>query len=123
MSDFKELFEKYPFISFVTYGNTEYIGIIQNVDDLVTTIYDYGSLKSNEEKTEFLNLGETWWWESNRMIPINLFLRDDWAKFKYTHKSLMSKDVEIKFGHYVSLKEMACRKGKRRSIILIRRVT
>lgn len=120
-NDLKNFIKKYPFISCVAYGGNEYIGIVQNVDDLLTTIYDYGSLKSEQEKIDFLTLGETWWWESNRTIPINVFLRADWGPFRYSLKTMNSRDVEIKFGPYVSLKEIAAKKTKRRSIVLVRK--
>lgn len=117
-----EFIKKYPFISYVVYGGNEYIGVIQNVDDILTTVYDFGSLKTEIEKTTFLALGETWWWESNRSIPINVFLRADWGPFRYTLKTMNSRDVEIKFGPYVSLKEIAAKKTKRRSIVLVRKI-
>ena len=117
-----EFIKKYPFISYVVYGGNEYIGIIQNVDDILTTVYDFGSLKTELEKTTFLALGETWWWESNRSIPINVFLRSDWQPFRYSLKTMNSRDVEIKFGPYVSLKEIAAKKTKRRSIVLVRKI-
>lgn len=117
-----EFIKKYPFISYVVYGGNEYIGIIQNVDDILTTVYDFGSLKTELEKTLFLQLGETWWWESNRSIPINVFLRADWGPFRYSLKTMNSRDVEIKFGPYVSLKEIAAKKTKRRSIVLVRKI-
>jgi hypothetical protein len=117
-----EFIKKYPFISYVVYGGNEYIGIIQNVDDILTTVYDFGSLKTELEKTTFLALGETWWWESNRSIPINVFLRADWQPFRYSLKTMNSRDVEIKFGPYVSLKEIAAKKTKRRSIVLVRKI-
>ncbi len=120
--DLKEFIKKYPFISYVIYGGNEYVGIIQNVDDFLTTIYDYGSLRSAAEKKLFLELGETWWWESNRAIPINVFLRQDWTPFRFSLKTMNSRDVEIKFGPHVSLKEIAAKKTKRRSIVLVRKI-
>ena len=119
---YRQLLQKYPFISYVGYGGNEYIGIIQNVDDILTSVYDFGALKTEQEKTEFLELGESWWWESNRLIPINVFLRFEWSQFRYCLKTLNSKDVEIKFGPYVSLKEIAAKKTKRRSITLVRKL-
>lgn len=117
----KEFIKKYPFISYVVYGGNEYIGIIQNVDDVLTTVYDFGSLRTEQEKSVFLSLGDQWWWESNRTIPINVFLRQDWSPFRYCLKTMNSRDVEIKFGPYVSLKEIAAKKTKRRSIVLVRK--
>ena len=121
-TDYTPLLTKYPFLTYLVYGGNEYIGVIQNVDDLITTIYDYGSLKTPIQKTQFLTLAETWWWESNRLVPINVFLREDWSPFKSVLKTMNSKDVRIKFGPYVSLKEIANKRSKRRSITLIRKL-
>ena len=119
---YKQLLSQYPFISYVTYGGNDYIGIVQNFDEVITTLYDFGALKNPELKKVFLELGETWWWESNRLIPINVFLKQDWVLFKHCLRTMNSKDVEIKMGPYVSLKEMATKRSKRKSITLIRKV-
>jgi hypothetical protein len=119
---YKQLLNKYPFISYITYGGNDYIGIIQNVDNFITTIYDYGALKTADQKLKFLEQGDLWWWESNRLIPINVFLKDSWTEFKFCIKTMNTKDVEIKFGPYVSLREIAQKRSKRRSITLVRKV-
>ena len=120
--NYQTLLDKYPFLSFLTYGGNEYIGIIQNVDDVITSIYDFSILKTEEQKILYLELGETWWWESNRLIPINIFLKQDWLQFRPALKTFNSKDVEIKYGPALSLKESAQKRSKRRSITLVRRV-
>jgi len=118
----QKLSDQHPYLTIISYGGNEYIGIVQNVDDFITTIYDFTVLKTDEQKLMFLQLAEEWWWESNRCTPINLFLKTEWAVFRTTLKTLNTKDVEIKCGPYISLKEIALRKGKRRSITLVRRV-
>ena len=120
---YKQLLSQYPFITFLTYGGNDYIGIIQNFDEVITTLYDFGALKDPELKRTFLSLGETWWWESNRLIPINVFLKTDWLVFKVCLRTMNSKDVEIKMGPYVSLKEMATKRSKRKSITLVRKIS
>ncbi len=119
----KQLLDQYPFITYLTYGGNDYIGIIQNVDNIITTIYDFSVLKTEEQKTRYLELGDQWWWESNRLIPINVFLKQDWADFRVCLKTMNSKDVKIQFGPYVSLKEIAAKHSKRRSITLVRKVS
>ena len=119
----KHLLDQYPFLSFVTYGGNDYIGIIQNSDELITTIYDYALLKGLEQKTRYLELADQWWWESNRLLPINVFLKQDWVEFRVCLKTFNSKDVAIQHGPYVSLKEIAQKRSKRRSITLVRRVS
>jgi hypothetical protein len=116
------LLDHYPFLSFVKYGRNEYIGIVQNVDDTVTSIYDYGALRTPQQKQDFLRLGEEWWWESSRQVPINLFIKQDWTQFKFCLKTLNTRDTDIVYGPWVSMREMVTRRSKRRSITLVRRV-
>lgn len=119
---FKQLSEKYPFITVVMYGNTEYVGIIQNRDKLVTTMYDFGRITDIELKKRFLELAEVWWWESNRSIPINIFLREEWLVFKPYLQTFINKDFDIMYGPATSLAELNKRRTKKRSIQLVRRV-
>jgi len=119
---FAKLAEKYPFITLCVYANTEYVGIIQNQDDAITTIYDFGSIQGLEEKQRFLELANVWWWESNRSIPINIFLKGEWDLFKPYLRTFTNKDLEILHGPVCSLSEMSRKKSKRKSITLIRRM-
>jgi len=119
---FKVLAKKYPFISLLLHGNDEYIGIIQNSDSVVTSFYNFGMLKTKEEKQLFLTLADEWWGESNRTMPINIFLKKDWAPFKYTLCTFITKDTVIAFGPVVSLQELAAKRTKKRSIILVRKM-
>ena len=119
---YKKLLDQYPFISYITYGGNDYIGIIHNSDEVITTIYDFAALRTLEQKSLFLELAEQWWWESNRLVPINVFLKLDWVEFRPCLKTFNSKDVLIQHGPYVSLKEIAQKRSKRRSITLIRKV-
>jgi hypothetical protein len=119
---FKKLTEKYPFITLCVYANVEYIGVIQNRDEIVTTIYDFGVIQSQADKLEFLELAGQWWWESNHSIPINIFLRGDWDRFKSTLRTFSNKDLEILHGPICSLQDIARKKSKRKSITLVRRM-
>jgi hypothetical protein len=119
---FTKLAEKYPFITLCVYASTEYVGIIQNRDDAITTIYDFGSIQDPESKRLFVELANVWWWESNRSIPINIFLKSDWDPFKIYLKTFVNKDLEIIHGPACSLIDMARKKTKRKSITLVRRV-
>jgi len=120
--DYAELLRQYPFLTYLVYGGNDYIGVIQNLDEVITTIYDYGALRTVEQKQQFLELAETWWWESNRLIPINVFLKSEWTPFRAVVKTMNSKDVDIKFGPHVSLREIAAKRSKRRSITLVRKL-
>jgi hypothetical protein len=113
--------QQLPFISVINYGEDEYVGIIINQDQFVTSFYDLEMLKTPEDKTAFLDLGEVWWWESNRQIPINIFLRREIDHFKYCIKTFNSKDVRIVLGPVVNLLNMTLKRVKRKNVQLVRK--
>ena len=117
----KEIEENFPFLSVVTYGGTEYIGIINNQDNFITSMYVYTNLKSSEDKQKFIELGEVWWWESNRMIPINIFLNKEMSKFQFALMTMNSKDVKVTIGPCVNLNALNVKRVKRKSVQLVRK--
>ena len=119
---FKKLSENHPFISIWTYSGQDYVGIIQNRDEQCTSIYDYGLIADTKTKELFLQLGEVWWWESNRQIPINIFLKQEWYPFKPYLRTFNNKNLTILHGPIVSLNELNKRRTKRRSITLVKRM-
>lgn len=119
---FTTLADKYPFMTLCVYASVEYVGIIQNHDEIITTIYDFGSIVNVEEKYKFIELANVWWWESNRSIPINIFLKREWEQFKPYLKTFVNKDLQIIHGPVCSLAEMAKKRSKRRSIMLVRKM-
>jgi hypothetical protein len=117
----KDEFQKqFPFISCIKTTDNEYVGIIINLDDNVASIYDLSGIRTDQERKVFLELGEVWWWESNRKIPINIFLKQEMAGFKSYIKTFNAKDVEVLFGPVVNLSEIAEKRVKRKSIQLVR---
>ena len=117
----KDIQENFPYMSVVTYGGNEYIGIIINQDVTVTSMYIYTDIKSELEQRAFLDLGEVWWWESNRMIPINIFLRGEIEPFRYAIMTMNSKDVKVSIGPCVNLNNLTVKRIKRKSVQLVRR--
>tara|TARA_B000000557_G_scaffold238972_1_gene216801 strand:+ start:255 stop:620 length:366 start_codon:yes stop_codon:yes gene_type:complete len=116
----KEIEEKFPFLSVVTYGGVEYVGIINNQDNLTTTMYIYTDL-AEEDRSRFVELGEVWWWESNRMIPINIFLRKEMERFRYVQTTMNTKDVKIAHGPTVNLNKLTVKRVKRKSVQLLKK--
>jgi hypothetical protein len=117
----ENLQENFPFISVINHVEHEYVGIIINQDQQITSIYDYSAIKSDIEKQRFLELGEAWWWESNRQIPINIFLSKEIIEFRYAIKNFSTKDVKVMFGPCTSLNDIIVKRIKRKSITLLRR--
>ena len=111
---------KFPFLSVVQYGGQEYIGIIANQDQHVTSMYVYNMLREDEEKAHFIRMGETWWYESNRTIPISIFLPKEFTRFKHALITMNSKDVKVTLGPVVNLNNLTVKRVKRKSVQLVR---
>jgi len=117
----KDIEKNFPYISVVTYGGQEYVGIISNQDQYITSMYVYTNIKTEQERKIFLELGDVWWWESNRMIPINIFLRKDIQPFAYALMTMNSKDVRVTIGPCVNLNNLAVKRVKRKSVQLVKK--
>lgn len=116
-----EIETKFPYISVVEYGGKEYVGVINNQDNSVTSVYVYTNIRSEEHKKRFLSICETWWWESNRMIPISIFLREDMQQFKDVVMIMATKDVRVVIGPCTNLNKLAVKRTKRKSVQLVRK--
>jgi len=117
----ENLQENFPFISVLTHSEKEYVGIIINQDSNVTSFYDYELCHTDKERSNILELGEAWWWESNRQIPINIFLRTEIQAFAYTIRNFATKDVIVLHGPITSLNNIIIKRIKRKSITLVRK--
>jgi len=117
----KEIEQQYPYISVVAYGGNEYVGIITNQDQYVTTMYVYTALKTDDHKKLLIDLGEIWWWESNRMIPINIFLKKEIEPLSYSMTTLNSKTVKLVIGPCVNINNLSIKRVKRKSVQLVKK--
>ena len=97
------------------------MGIIQNSDSVVLSVYNIDSIKTDDEKRRFLELGDVWWWESNRLIPINIFLRREMDGFRYAIQTMNSKDVKVTIGPCVNLNNLSIKRVKRKSVQLVKK--
>ena len=120
---FNTLRDKFPFLSLIRKADMEFVGIVQNQDTNVISFYDYGRIMNPQDKMRYLKCGEIWWYESNRKIPINIFLNGDFRYFRSTLVTLNSKDIEIVHGPTVKLSEISKKRVKRRTIQLVRKPT
>lgn len=116
------LYTDLEFLTGISYAGNEYVGIVVNQDNQILTFYDVEAIPTTEKKKEFLALGEIWWWESNRQLPIDVFLHHEMKDFVHCLKTFSMKDVEILFGPVTSLQNLIKKRIKRRSIQLVRRV-
>lgn len=120
-TDYSKLMKDFPFLSIIQYGLNEYIGIIDNQDQWITKMYVYNNLTTQKEKSLFLRLGEIWWWESNRKLPISIFLKNDIKPISSSMVIMNTKEVKIIFGPVTSLSNLSSRKSKKKSHQLVNR--
>ena len=98
----QKLLDEYPFLTVIEYAGKEYLGIVQNIDSHVASVYIYDRLADTNERVKFLELGEEWWWETNRKLPINIALINRW-NFAHCVMSFNVKQLEIVAGPEVRL--------------------
>lgn len=119
---YQNLLDEFPFLTLVSYGGAEYVGIIQNIDNNLASMYNFDNIKTQEEKELFLELGQEWWWGTNRMIPINIILKQDFERYKNCLVTFSIKDFEVLHGPTLSLSNIIQKRVKRRNIQLVRRM-
>jgi len=112
--------EKFPFLTIIRHLDKEYLGIVQHADNAFVHMYVMDNTFNDPMKREFLGCGDTWWWESNRQIPINMFVRDRFAIFKRHLRIFSMKETEILQGPVVNLKDLMNKRVKRRTIQLVK---
>jgi len=118
LQKYQELLDEYPFLTLISYGTAEYLGIVQNIDVQVASMYVYDRIQDVNRKREFLMLGDEWWWETNRLLPINIALLNRWH-FQDCVQSFSVKQMEIIAGPEVKLSNSITKRIKRRSINLV----
>lgn len=111
----------YPFLTYLEYSDTQIIGIVQNVTTQFVMIFDYGELKTDDERREFLKLGERWWYESNTKVPIDVFLGEKFDQFRPTLRGYSRREAKEIIGPMINLAEMYNRRIKKRRIEFMKR--
>ena len=119
---YQDLLDEFPFLTLVAYGGKEYVGIIQNMDNNLASMYNFEHIKDSDHKREFLEIGEEWWWGTNRMIPINIIFKSSFEKYKNCLLTFSIKDFEVLHGPTISLNNIIQKRVKRRTIQLVSRM-
>ena len=119
---YQKLLDSFPFLSFCTHSTNEFIGIVQNMDNVLCSMYIYENIQQEEGKKLFLELGDEWWWGSNRLIPINIILGDRFKPFQSILRTFNAKDFNLVHGHSINLQNIMQKRIKRRQIQLVRKI-
>lgn len=118
----QKLLEKFPFLSYGTLLDTHYLGIIQNSDSQLLSMYVIDMIPTEDMRRDFLQCGEEWWWQSNRLLPINIFLKEKFRPYRPFLKHFNRKDFDLKAGPSVSLQETIARRVRKRQVTLLRKI-
>lgn len=114
--------ERFPFITGLRYSDETFYGIVINYDKTILTFYDLEKIPTPELREELILLGDLWWNESNRLMPIDVFLHLEMQIFKQYQSTFMMKNVGHLFGPMTSMQDMLKKRIKRRGFQLIRKV-
>lgn len=110
---------KYEFMTFVVMKDDIIVGIVQNETPKLLMVYQFDLLKTTEEKEQFLQYGDEWWWGSNHSIPINLFIGDRFEQFEYVLRGYPRKPIEELIGPTFSLAERYLRRVRKKKIEIV----
>jgi hypothetical protein len=118
-SDNYIILKKFPFLSLFKFAGQEYVGIIQHSNKNVVSVYVLNVITHPEQRREFIRLGNLWWSHSNRKVPINIFLKDEFAPYANSLRNYPRKDFELIQGHEININDLNQKRVKRRRIELI----
>lgn len=111
------ILEQHPYLSYGKLQEREYLGIIQNADSQMISMYVLDLLPNEIVRQSLLDFGAQWWNNSNRMTPINIFIKNrDFKAFRICLRHFSAKDFDIISGPSASLAEMIARRVRRRQI-------
>ena len=122
MTKHEELQEKFPFLTGIEFSQEEFVGIVQNKDAQILSFYDIEKCRNDEEKKVLLELGDLWWWESNRLLPIDVFLFQEMQEFRHCLRIFVLKETEVLFGPVTSMQNILKKRIKRRTVQLVKKV-
>jgi len=122
MTKHEELQEKFPFLTGIEFSQEEFVGIVQNKDAQILSFYDIEKCRNDEEKKVLLELGDLWWWESNRLLPIDVFLFKEMQDFRHCLRTFVLKETEVLFGPVTSMQNILKKRIKRRTVQLVKKV-
>lgn len=118
----EETRKQHPFLTFLVMETNEIkVGIVQNETMKLMMFYDFEKIRNEEERKEFLELADEWWWGSNQSIPVNAFCGDRFDKFQSALSGYPKKSIRHPIGPTFSLQNQYLRRIKKKKIELISR--
>lgn len=113
-------YKTYPFVTVIEHDEIIYYGIIKIKSKQYMTLYCFHEMDESLQE-ELLLLANNWWWQSNRTIPICLFMQEEMEKFEPFTKRFNTDQVKIHSGPVISLSDLPTKRIKRRNVALKKR--
>lgn len=113
--------DTYPFLTYLQFEETGIIGIVQNETKKMMSIYDLNLISGADYRVQFLKFGEEWWYESNNEIPIDIFIGENFDRFRHGLVSYPKNKIHKVVGPTVNLGQLFNKRVKKRKVELIRR--
>jgi len=113
-----DFFKSLPFVTTCGVYGSDIIGILNIRGKNMTSIFVLELIDNYTDLIELLKLGEIWWWECNRNIPISVFMHEKMERFEYCKKAFPTKEFNIKTGPVVSISNIPTKRIKRNTTIL-----
>lgn len=111
---------KHEFLTFLVMENGDIrVGVVQNETLKMMMFYDFGKIRNEEDKREFLAMADEWWWESNQSIPVNAYAGDRFDKFDHALHGYPKKIVKEIIGPTFSLSNKYLKRIKKKKIEII----
>jgi hypothetical protein len=119
LKNIEDMRAKYEFLTFVIFKDDMIYGIVQNETPKILMIYEFGLIKTTEDKEQFLQFGDEWWWGSNHSVPINLFIGERFDAFDYILRGYPRKPIETMIGPTFSLADRYLRRVRKKRIEVV----
>ncbi len=120
-SQIEDTRSKHEFLTFLIMENDEVrVGIVQNETLKMMMFYDFGRIRGEGDKREFLAVADEWWWESNQSIPVNAYAGDRFDKFDNILHGYPKKIVKEVIGPTFSLSNKYLKRIKKKKIEILK---
>lgn len=107
----------YPFVTVIEHNEIKYYGIIKIKSKQYITLYCFNKMDETLQE-ELLVLANNWWWQSNRSIPICLFMQEEMEKYENYTTRFNTDQCTVISGPVISLSDLPTKRIKRRNVAL-----
>lgn len=109
-----------PYVTVLEHNGEKYYGIIKIKSKQYSTLYCF-HLMDEGQLEELLELAYVWWHQSNRTIPMCIYMQEEMEKYEDYTKRFNTESVTFVSGPVISLSDLPTKRIKRRNVALKKR--